>query len=52
MINKLCPRCRQIQGINYFYKNDRKECHTICKEYRDALFKNQPPTIILNNSSD
>jgi hypothetical protein len=43
MLNKLCPRCRQEQGIKYFYKNDRKSLHTICKECRDALFKNQPP---------
>jgi len=52
MLIKLCPRCRQNKGINYYCKNDGKGWHTICKECRDALFKNQPPSIILYNSND
>ncbi len=52
MLSKLCPRCRQIRVLNYFCKNDGTGWHTICKECRDALFKNQPPSIILYNSND
>ena len=52
MFSKLCPRWRQKQAINYYYKNDGKDMHTICKDCRDALFKNQPPSIILYSSND
>ena len=52
MLSKLCPRCRQNKGINYYLKNDEKGWLTICKECRDALFKNQPLSIILYNSND
>jgi NADH pyrophosphatase NudC (nudix superfamily) len=52
MLTKHCPRCGQNKGINYYYKIDGKGWHTVCSECRDALFKNQPPSIILYNSND
>ena len=52
MLNKLCPRCRQNKEIDCYCKNDGKGCHSICKECREALFKNQAPSIILYNSND
>lgn len=38
-----CSHCGRNKGINYYYKEDGKDWHTVCKECKDALFKNQPP---------
>ena len=52
MLSKFYPRCRQNRVINCFCKNDGIGWHTICKDCRDALFKNQPPSIVLSNRND
>lgn len=41
MFIKLCPRCGQNKGINFYIRiesPDGKPLHAICKECRDSLF--------------
>ena len=43
MLVKLCSRCGQNKGLNYFLRQDGKGMHSLCKECRIALFYNKSP---------